>query len=182
MKSLPSIIIIVGLTTGLFALEDTPANRTRLAERLIQTFPMHELWASVERQITQQQREQLTVLFRYFNWKTFTKSIKQILIETYTADEIKALTDAYNSPVGRSILKKQGSSFLSAAELRTVQEFCSSPIGQSIMRKQRIYFPKLKPILAKEFVKAWNKMREEAEVMRQSKLAVERSKLAKDFD
>ena len=98
MKALLIAMITVGLTIGLCALDDTPANRAKLAGKLIQTFPIQDLWESLERQIPEQQRELASALFQHVHWKSFTKSIQQILTETYTADEIKALTDAYSSP------------------------------------------------------------------------------------
>jgi hypothetical protein len=43
MKSLRIAVIMAGLTTSLVALEDTPDNRAKLAERYLQTFPVQDL-------------------------------------------------------------------------------------------------------------------------------------------
>ena len=160
---------MVGLTTGLCALEDTPENRAKLSERLIHTFPIREHWKAVEKARSDEHRRMHEAVSPHFNWHTFVKDLKQILIETYTLDEIQALIDVYSSPIGRSIQGKQGE-FLSAEELRAARGFFSSPVGQSILKKQRIFNSKLMGILKKEFMKAGDKIAEKAETARQSKI------------
>ena len=87
------------------------------------------------------------------NWKIVMQAVREILIKTYTVDEIQAITDAYSSPVGRSIVRKQGS-FLSVDELRATQKFFSTPTGQSILRKRHTVKYKMQSILKKELLKA----------------------------
>ena len=94
------------------------------------------------------------------NWKVVIEAMRQILIETYTADEIQALTEAYGSSIGRSILRKQGS-FLSASELQATQKFLSTPTGQSLLRKQERFAARMQPIIRKEVLKAAAKVTEE---------------------
>jgi hypothetical protein len=88
------------------------------------------------------------------------QEVRRVIIEVYSADEIQALTDAYTSPVGRSILRKQGS-VLSANESGAARDFFNTPIGQSILRKQQIYNSQIQPILKKEWEKAAAKIESE---------------------
>lgn len=153
MKTLRIAVIMAGLTTSHFALEDTPDNRAKLAERYLKTFPVQDLWQAIEKAIPEEHRELATRVLRNVNWKIVIQAVRETLIKTYTVDEIQAITDAYSSPVGRSILRKQGS-FLSVDELRATQEFLSTPIGQSILRKRHTFKYKMQSILKKELLKA----------------------------
>jgi len=60
MKTLRIAVILAGLTTSLFALEDTPDNRAKLAEHYLQTFPVQDLWKAIERAMPEEHRELAT--------------------------------------------------------------------------------------------------------------------------
>ena len=164
MKILRIVAMLTGLATSLLALEDTPENRAKLVKHYLETFPIEDMWKAFERNIEvnfpEQQRPLVKKLLQDVNWKAVIEAMRQILIETYTVDEIKALTEAYRSSIGRSILRKQGS-FLSASQLQATQKFLSTPTGQSISRKQERFVSRMQPIIRKEVLKAAAKVTEE---------------------
>jgi hypothetical protein len=164
MKILRIATLLTGLATSLLALEDTPENRAKLVKHYLETFPVEDMWQGFERNIEgnfpEQQRELARRALQDVNWKVIIEAMRQILIETYTVDEIQALTEAYGSSIGRSILRKQGS-FLSASELQATQKFLSAPTGQSLLRKQERFAARMQPIIRKEVLKAAAKVTEE---------------------
>ena len=164
MKSLSVAMVLAGLMTHLFALQDTPENRAKLTDRLIRTFPIQDWWVSAERKmqnVPNDQRDLAVSVLRHMNWDVIVQAMRQAMIEIYSADELQALVAAYSSPVGRSIMRKQGS-YESTEELNAAEGFFSSPIGQSIRRKQRIFTSKMEPIYKREALKAIAKAAEEA--------------------
>jgi len=52
-------------------------------------------------------REEYKTLFsKYLNIEAITKDMKESLVKNFTADELKALADFYETPIGKSALKK----------------------------------------------------------------------------
>jgi len=163
MKTQPIATILIGLTTSLFALEDTPNNRAKLADRLMQSFPLQDFWAPAQRKLDaspRNQREFIVALLRHMDWNAVGQAVRRSVIEIYTANEIQALIDAYASPVGRSILRKGGLN-LSAEESSAARRFFGTPIGQSIKRKSQIFNSRMQPILKNELAKAAIKLSDE---------------------
>jgi hypothetical protein len=156
MKTLLVAIVSASLMTHLFGLQDTPENRAELADRLIRTFPIQDWWVSAERtmqNVPNDQRDLIVSILRHMNWDVIVRAMRQTMIEIYSAEELPALIAAYGSPVGRSIMRNQGS-YESTEELKAAEGFFSSPIGQSIRRKQRIFISRMEPVYKREILKA----------------------------
>jgi hypothetical protein len=157
MKTLLGAIVLASLVvTRLFALQDTLENRAELADRLIRTFPVQDWWASAERMmqnVPKDQRDLLVSILRHMNWEVITQAMRQTMMEIYSADELQALIAVYSSPVGRAIMRNQGS-YQSTEELKAAEGFFSSSIGQSIRRKQPIFISKMEPVYKREMLKA----------------------------
>jgi hypothetical protein len=132
MKILRIATLLTALATSLLALEDTPENRAKLVKHYLETFPVEDMWQGFERNIEgnfpEQQRELARRALQDVNWKVIIEAMRQILIETYTVDEIQALTEAYGSSIGRSILRKQGS-FCPPVSYRLLKSFLALPRG-----------------------------------------------------
>jgi len=123
MKALRIAMMLVGLTTGLFALRDSPENRTRLAERYVQIVRPQNVSVSVFERALPANRRDLTIsIMRHMNMRMGIEAILHTLIENYTVYEIQALTDFYSSPLGRSYLQNLGA-FESAEALRAARFF-----------------------------------------------------------
>jgi hypothetical protein len=178
IKTLSVTIVLAGLMTHLFALQDTPENRAVLTDRLMRTFPIQDWWVPVERGMQRYimqnvpnnqralMRSLMVSVLRRMNWDVIGQATRQTLIEIYSTDELQALIAAYSSPVGRSYLRNVGS-YESTENLKAAEGFFSSPIGQSIRRKARIYISKMEPVYKQEMMKAiaivaqdWRRTRE----------------------
>jgi hypothetical protein len=160
MKALSLAIVLAGLVPRLFALEDTPNNRAKLADRFVRTFPVQDWWAgvegSIESTIPKNQRDLARSILRYMDWNAVARAWRQAIIEVFSVDEIQALAEAYSSPVGRSMMRKAGSR-MSAGELQATENYFSTPIGRSILRKQPIFASTMEQVWKREILKAYFK-------------------------
>jgi hypothetical protein len=107
------IIAFAAFTGTCFALEDTPANRSEEAERYIAATPPQELFADIAvnmaKAMPEGQRKQfIDLMTKNLDIAAVTDAMKESMVKTFTADELKALADFYNSPVGKSAMKKMG--------------------------------------------------------------------------
>jgi hypothetical protein len=110
MKSI-SILLAVSLVTFCNALEDTKENRASQADRYLKVNPPSEQFGkivtSMVRDLPESQKENWTKLMpENLDEKTLTKEMKELLIKTFSAGELKALADLYSTPEGRSALEK----------------------------------------------------------------------------
>jgi hypothetical protein len=101
------------LATPLFALDDTPQNRVREADRYIAATPPKEMFADMAEQMAKtlpaDQRAPLKeALTKHLDVDALTKTLRDAMVKHFTADELKALADFYGSPVGKSAMKKLG--------------------------------------------------------------------------
>jgi hypothetical protein len=98
----------------LWALDDTPENRSRETDRYIATTPPQELFEDMAEQVAKnlppEQREAFKrTITKNLDMDAVVKGMKEAMIKHFTADELKALADFYGSPVGKSAMKKFGS-------------------------------------------------------------------------
>jgi hypothetical protein len=160
IKTLSVAIVLAGLMTHLFALQDTPENRAVLTDRLMRTFPIQDFWVPVERMMQRNiqnlpnnqralMRTLVVSVLRHMNWDVIGQAMRQTMIEIYSADELQALIAAYSSPVGRSYLRNL-ESYESTGNLKAAEAFFSSPVGQSIRRKGLIFISKIEPVYKQE--------------------------------
>jgi hypothetical protein len=108
------IIITLLVASSTYAVEDSPANRLREAERYVTATPPKELFADMAQQVAKtlppEQRENFkATLTKNLDISALTKAMKDAMVKNFTADELKALADFYGSPVGKSAMKKFGS-------------------------------------------------------------------------
>ena len=102
------------LASPCFALDDSPANRAREADRYLAATPPKELITEMVAQIAKamptEQRQSFEQGFaKSLDVAALEKAMKNAMVRTFTADELKALADFYSSPIGKSAMKKMGS-------------------------------------------------------------------------
>jgi hypothetical protein len=107
------VLFITFLTIPVWALDDTMANREQEATRYLAAAPPRELFEDMAEHMAAnlppEQREDFkTLLLKYLDIDAVTKGMKASMVKTFTADELKALADFYESPVGKSAMKKMG--------------------------------------------------------------------------
>jgi hypothetical protein len=110
-------LIFLGLfmtaTLPAFALEDTQQNREREADRYLKTTPPEELMADMSKKIAttlpEPQREGFVrMMTKHLDMGRVTAAMRDGMVKSFSADELKALADFYNSPVGKSAMGKMG--------------------------------------------------------------------------
>ena len=131
MKYLLVLAMLCIATTG-FALEDTPANRTKQAERYLKVAPpetmMEEMSEKMAANMPSESRTEFKkLLTKHLNVAAITKAMKDAMVKHFSADELKALADFYGSPLGKSAMKKFGAYMADAmptvqAEILKAQE------------------------------------------------------------
>lgn len=112
-KILFALLFLFAGSRALLAIEDTPENRAKQADRYIAVSSPKDLMADVAEQVSksappeqaQQIRELLT---KDVDMDKLTKAMRSAMIKNFTADELSALADFYGSPVGKSAMKKIG--------------------------------------------------------------------------
>ena len=112
MKTIP-ILLAISLVSISFALEDTQENRSIEAGRYLKANPPSERFAEmsvvIAKGIPEAARENFLALMpKNLDTKALTNSINEILINTFTANELKALADFYSIAEGKSAMKKIG--------------------------------------------------------------------------
>lgn len=112
MKPIALALLLTLWTLPGFALEDTPAQREREAERYLLATPPQELMANITNQMAKtmppEQRKSFQSLLALVDIQAVTKLMKQAMVKNFSADELKALADFYGSPVGKSAMKNYG--------------------------------------------------------------------------
>ena len=107
------LIVLGVLTTLLSAIEDTPENRRREAQRYMKTTPAAALFADMAEQVAKnlppEQRDAFkAILNKNLDQEAIAKAISDAMVKHFTADELNALADFYGSDVGKSAMKKIG--------------------------------------------------------------------------
>ena len=110
-------LVLLGLfiTASLpaFALEDTPENREREASRYLSVTPPEALLADMADKLAAtlpaEQREGfVTMMTKHLDMARVTGAMREGMVKTFTADELKALADFYSLPVAKSAVAKMG--------------------------------------------------------------------------
>jgi hypothetical protein len=96
-----------------WALDDTPANRGKQAERYLVAMPVKEMMSDMAAQVSknlpaEQQPAFKDLLTKHLDVVALEKAMRKSLVKHFTADELRALADFYSSPVGKSAMKKFG--------------------------------------------------------------------------
>ncbi|RII25336.1 MAG: hypothetical protein CXR31_14150 [Geobacter sp.] len=113
MKRLVLITMILFASNTAFAIQDTPEQRNKEADRYLAVTPPREMFQDVAEQMAlnlpPDQREQFrNIMTKYLDIEAVTKSMKESMVKLFTADELAALADFYGSPIGVSATKKMG--------------------------------------------------------------------------
>jgi hypothetical protein len=112
MKTIISALFL-GFAATCFALEDSPASRATEAERYLKAAPPSEMFAdmadNMSKSMPEGQRQQFVdMMTKNLDVQAVTAAMKDGMVKNFTADELAALADFYNSPVGKSAMKKMG--------------------------------------------------------------------------
>jgi hypothetical protein len=107
------VVAMMALAASAFALEDTPENRAKEAERYLKAAPPADIFKDAADQMTRdldaKKRQTLQdVIAKQVDLDELTKTMKESLVKHFTAGELKGLADFYNSPEGKSAMGKFG--------------------------------------------------------------------------
>lgn len=96
-----------------FAIDDTPENRAKEADRYFEAAAPKEMLDEMTTQMAvavpdAEKAKFKELLTKHFNYESFMKSMKEAMVRHFTATELAALADFYSSEVGRSAMKKMG--------------------------------------------------------------------------
>lgn len=112
MKPFALALLLTLLALPGFALEDTPANREREANRYLLATPPREMMANITDELAKtlpsEQRAPFQSLLALIDIDAVTKVMRQAMIKNFSAVELKALADFYGSAAGRSAMKNYG--------------------------------------------------------------------------
>lgn len=92
-------------------MEDTQENRSSQADRYLKANPpsedFTEMAAVIAKTVPEYDRERfLAAMPKNLDLDTLTKNFKELLVKTFTADELKILADFYSLPEARTAMKK----------------------------------------------------------------------------
>jgi hypothetical protein len=95
------------------ALEDTPENREREVIRYLKAIPPEELMADMTNKLAttlpEERREGfIKMMTKHLDMARVTSAIRDGMVKSFTADELKALADFYTQPVAKSAMAKMG--------------------------------------------------------------------------
>lgn len=108
------VVTLVWMTSGpALALEDTPANRSAQADYYLRLVPpaslMNEMAAKMAATLPEDQRASfIAMMTKNLDINAVTALMRESMIKSFTADELKAVNDFYGSPVGKSAMAKMG--------------------------------------------------------------------------
>jgi len=96
-----------------YAIDDTPQNRAAQAERAIAATPpeemMQEMAASISMNLPPSDRPEFRrMMTEIVDLEVITNAMRESMIRHFSADELAAIADLYESPVGKSAMTKMG--------------------------------------------------------------------------
>jgi hypothetical protein len=111
-----SAIIFIAISMSIFSIAvagDTIDERNKAAERYLNVVPMKnlldDLTIEMAKSIPGEKREQfIDLMNKRLDVDQLEKITKNSIVKIFTADEINALADFYESEVGKSAMKKFG--------------------------------------------------------------------------
>lgn len=106
-------LLVVSLVSLCSAMEDTQENRSIQADRYLKANPPSEDFAEmasvIAKSVPEYDRERfLTAMPKNLDLDALTKNFKELLVKTFTADELKIFADFYSLPEARTAIKKMG--------------------------------------------------------------------------
>ena len=113
MKSLVTMMLmaVMGLAAPAVQAGDSPAERAAALQRYLRAVPSTKLYddmlADLKRTLLEGRREAVMAQFKSgFSPEVIDRITGEALVKIYTADEINALADFYESKHGASVMKK----------------------------------------------------------------------------
>lgn len=111
MKKLVVVMGMLLLSAPVYALEDTPGNRAKEAERYLVASSVRETLQEVPAQMAEDQPAEKRELFKkliakYFVVDTVMKRQSEALVKLFTADELRYLADTASSEFAKAISRK----------------------------------------------------------------------------
>ena len=96
-----------------FAIDDTPENRAIQAERVIAATPPDEMMADMAENVSMNlppsdRAEFRRLMTEFVDLEILTNVMRESMIRNFTADELAALSELYESPIGKSAIGKMG--------------------------------------------------------------------------
>ena len=94
-------------------MEDTPENRASQAERLLASNPPTEMMSDMADNVAmnlppEDRQEFRRLMTEFVDVEVLAAAMRQSMIRTYSADELAALADFYESQHGKAAIKKMG--------------------------------------------------------------------------
>lgn len=142
-------LIFIFISGPVLALEDSNSNRLEQAERYMATTPPEELLkdmaVNMSMNLPPEDRDDFrNLLIEHVDVDTISNTIKASMVNYFTADEMAALAEFYESPIAKSAMSKMGSYMADA--MPTIQAEMMRAIGameQAKAEKNRL-LPDLK--------------------------------------
>jgi len=112
-KVLALLALTVCAWSPVFSAPDTPETRRKEAERYLQVSPPKALFEDMADKMAAtlpaDQREQFKkVMTTQVDIAALSKAMIDAIVKNFTTEELKALSDFYGSPVGKSAMQKFG--------------------------------------------------------------------------
>jgi len=117
VKSIMKFLIVAPIlflaAAPALALEDTPANRTEQANNYLRVVPPESTMKDMTEKLAATLPENKRDVFRATMTKNFdihalTDLMRDGMVKSFTADELKALADFYGTPAAQSAMAKMG--------------------------------------------------------------------------
>lgn len=117
MKQLIVAVALLLISTSLYAkdvkIEDTAENRLSEANRYLNIMPPKDMLTDLVFKMSKQLPENKQKLFidlmiNNLDIDNFTKIMRDAMVNHFTAEELEALANFYDSPVGKSAMAKFG--------------------------------------------------------------------------
>ncbi len=110
MKTVIFFMATFLICSSVWALDDTPENRTVQAQRHIaDTLPelFDDLAEQISRKLEPSKRQEFKDLIKKsVDLDTISNTMEEALVKHFSADELEAMADFYSSPIGKSAMKK----------------------------------------------------------------------------
>ena len=107
------MIILATLSSPILAIDDTPENRLIQIERYLKAVPPNEVFEDLSNDISKnfppaERIEFLSLMKDFVNKDVITDAMIASMLKHFTADELAALADLYESPAGQTAMSKMG--------------------------------------------------------------------------
>lgn len=134
----PALFLLSALPA--VAIEDTPENRMAEANRYIEVSRLETLMADVSNKLAETLPPEKRAMFvsmmtKHLDMVRLTAATKQAMVQTFTADELHALADFQNSPVGKSAMSKMGN-YMSLLMPQMMQEIQAAALKAQAEEQQ----------------------------------------------